>query len=270
MFKDKPKTVIGHLDELRKRVITCILSFLILISVLLLIPSFDNSLANKTLKHLQQEFVGKYSKALGYETEIKLIFLDPIEPIFTSMKMAGLMAVLLLLPLFLYQIFAFLAPAFTATNQKLMFWFVVLSIVLLIAGIVNAYLFMVPITFKVLLGYGINTGAVPQLAIGKFFNFVLWMFVVFAVPFELPLVIGTLSYAGIVSTGFLRKIRKTAYVAISIFSAVATPDPTPVSMLILAACLIVLYEVGFLISFFFKKKKNIAAKPKSIKKRKKK
>ena len=78
------------------------------------------------------------------------------------------------------------------------------------------------------------------------------MFLIFSLPFELPVVMGFLTYAGIVSTEKLKSIRKSAYVIIAIFSAAVTPDPTPFSMLILTSILILLYELSIFISLFLK------------------
>lgn len=248
---DKPQTVIEHLEELRRRIIICVVSFLVLTFIFLSFPSFHNSFSNQIIKYLQNYFL----KDILPQCNLNLIFLDPLEPIFVSMKMSALLSIVILLPLFLYQIFAYIAPAFTLDKRRQMSWFLLGGIIFFAIGGSISFFLLIPETFKILIGYGLSTGAYPQFTIGKFFNFLLWMFLIFSLPFELPVVLGFLTYAGIISTGKLKSIRKPAYVGIAIFSAVITPDPTPFSMLILTSILILLYELGILISLFFKRKK---------------
>lgn len=249
--RDEPQTIVKHLEELRRRIIICVVSFLLVTGIFLLVPSFENSLATQISKHLQRQFLPVLqNKFLPFS--VKLVFLDPIEPVFVLIKLSALTSLILLMPLFFYHIFAFVSPAFTLKKRIVLAWFLFGSVVFLAIGGFIAYFLLIPETFKILINYGMSSGAVPQLSIGKFFDFLLWMFLLFSLPFELPLVIGFLTYSGILSTGKLRAIRKSAYLVIAILSAMLTPDPTPFSMLILTASLILLYEFGILISVFFK------------------
>ncbi|MEI6845686.1 MAG: twin-arginine translocase subunit TatC, partial [Candidatus Firestonebacteria bacterium] len=104
-----------------------------------------------------------------------------------------------------------------------------------------------------LISYGMTAGSTPMLSMGKFFDMFVWMFLLFTLPFELPVVIGVLAKAGIVTGEMLSKIRKPAYLALAIFSAAVTPDPTPFSMLILWALLLILFEFGVLLAHLLKK-----------------
>jgi sec-independent protein translocase protein TatC len=245
---DKPQTVIEHLEELRRRIIICIVSFLLLTFLFFFLPSFHDSFSNQIIKYLQNYFLRNILTPLG----LKLIFLDPLEPIFVSMKMSAFLSIIILIPLFLYQIFAFIAPAFTSSMRKQIGWFLFGSVFFFLVGAIVSFFLLIPKTFKILIEYGLSTGANPQFTINKFFNFLLWMFLIFSLPFELPVVMGFLTYAGIVSTEKLKSIRKSAYVIIAIFSAAVTPDPTPFSMLILTSILILLYELSIFISLFLK------------------
>lgn len=248
-MKDKPKTIVKHLDELRTRILICVISFLLLACVFLLIPSFNNSISNQIIRYLQNYFL----KDILKDSQLKLIFLDPLEPVFVSMKMSVLLSFIILVPLFLYQVFAFIAPAFARDRRIMISWFLSGSVVFLAIGGLLAYFVLIPATFKILINYGLSSGSLPQLTLGKFFNFTFWMFLLFSLPFELPVIIGLLVYSGIISTDKLRKIRKSAYLVILIFTAAVTPDPTPFSMLIMSACLIILYEAGIFASIFFRK-----------------
>ncbi|MFH1824347.1 MAG: twin-arginine translocase subunit TatC [Candidatus Firestonebacteria bacterium] len=252
MMTNKSQTVVEHLEELRKRIIICIASFLGLTFFFFCLPSFHNSFSNQIIKYLQNYFL----KNILSPFSLKLIFLDPLEPIFVSMKVSALLSVLILIPLFLYQTFAFISPAFTLNKRRQIAWFSLGGIVFFAIGGCISFFLLIPQTFKILIEYGLSTGASPQFTIGKFFNFLLWMFLIFSLPFELPIVLGFLTYTGIISTEKLKSIRKPAYVGIAIFSAVVTPDPTPFSMLILTSILILLYEFGILISLFFKWREN--------------
>jgi sec-independent protein translocase protein TatC len=250
---DKPKTVIEHLEELRRRLLTVIISFLVLVTAAMVLPSYEDSFATKTLKFLGNCFLPE----LGGQTaaKIRLIFIDPLEPFMAVIKVSVLLSLIIMIPFIFYQVFAYISPALKGKKRGLLAYFLFGSIIFFAFGACISFFLLIPVTFKILVGYGLFTGAVPQITLSKFINYVMWMFLLFSLPFELPLVIGLLSYAGILTSERLRKIRKGMYAGIVIFSAAITPDPTPFSMLILSACLILLYELGIIIASFFKEKK---------------
>lgn len=109
-----------------------------------------------------------------------------------------------------------------------------------LAGACFAYFILMPVGFKFFIHYGAPSD-VPLLTMDSYYGTCLKLLLLFGFAFELPVFIVLLGYLGLVDAPLLRKHRKTAIVAISVVSALFAP-PDAVSMLILAAPLVLMYE----------------------------
>ncbi|OGF44294.1 MAG: twin arginine-targeting protein translocase TatC [Candidatus Firestonebacteria bacterium RIFOXYC2_FULL_39_67] len=250
--KDKvsgSKSVVEHLEELRKRIIISVVSFFGLFMVIISVPGFTDSFGLRIMKLLQEYILNNIRGGAA----LNLVFLDPLEPVFTVLKLSSLVTLVVLAPLFLYQAYAYLKPAFTGKTGKHLGAFILGSEILFLLGAVFSLYFLIPASFNILIRFGLSTGAGPVLSMGKFFDMFFWMFLLFTLPFELPVLIGVLSKTGIVTVRMLGKIRKPAYLGLAIFCAAVTPDPTPFSMLILWGLLLILFEFGVFLSHIFEK-----------------
>ena len=255
--KDKAsgrKSVVEHLEELRKRLIISICSFLGLFIVFIILPgfSFADSYGARLMKFIQGYMLGNIKGAAA----LNLVFLDPLEPVFTVMKLSALATLAVLAPLFVYQVYAYLKPAFTRKTSNYLFVLMLGFEIFFILGAVFSFCLLIPASFDILIRFGLSTGALPSLSMGKFFDMFFWMFLLFTLPFELPVLIGVLSKAGIVTRKMLTKIRKPVYLGLVIFAAAVTPDPTIFSMSLLSVLLIILFEFGIILSYFFEKGEN--------------
>src|SRR3989339_532318 len=220
--KDKvscSKSVVEHLEELRKRIIISVVSFFGLFMVIISVPGFTDSFGLRIMKLLQEYILNNIRGGAA----LNLVFLDPLE------------------------------PAFTGKTGKHLGAFILGSEILFLLGAVFSLYFLIPASFNILIRFGLSTGAGPVLSMGKFFDMFFWMFLLFTLPFELPVLIGVLSKTGIVTVRMLGKIRKPAYLGLAIFCAAVTPDPTPFSMLILWGLLLILFEFGVFLSHIFEK-----------------
>ncbi len=263
---DRSKTIVGHLEELRRRLLVVIGCFLLFFAIPLIFPNFFDSYAARLLKFLFQHFMPKAGE-FGLLENPKLIFTQPLEPVFAGMKVAAFLGLAAVSPVLAWQAYAFISPAFLKKDRTLLAYLSFGSLFFFAAGAVIAYLLLIPVTIDIFIKFGAAAGAVPMIAMGSFSNFLFWMIVVFSLPFELPLVIGMLARAGVVSAKQLRTSRKAAIMIILIFSALITPDPTPFSMLVLSACLILLYELGIIIAVFTGKGVAVSAAKRKKKRR---
>jgi len=245
----RPQTIVEHLNELRKRILISLASFFGLLLVLAGLPSFNASFGTRLMKLLQEYLL----KNINGAEKLNLVFLDPLEPVFTVLKLSALAAFVILAPLFIYQLYAYIKPAFTKKTRSYAGTVIFGAQILFLLGGAFSLYFLIPASFNILISYGMTAGSTPMLSMGKFFDMFVWMFLLFTLPFELPVVIGVLAKAGIVTGKMLSKIRKPAYLALAIFSAAVTPDPTPFSMLILWALLLILFEFGVLLAHLLKK-----------------
>ncbi len=251
---DRPKTLVSHLEELRKRLLIIIIVFISITASLLFFPSFFDSFSARMFKWLYSYFL-PIIKSSAIQVSSGPVFIDPLEPMLVNLKLASFVAGIITVPVLVSQIFAFVAPAMNSRRDRLVLGGLLFgSIALFASGLALSFFLLVPITFSILMTYGISMGLVPMLTAGKFFSLAFWMVFIFALPFELPLVMWFLSYLGVISPERMKKARKAMWVGISIFSAIITPDPTPFSMLVLTVSLILLYELGIIIAVMFKKK----------------
>ena len=247
----RPLTVAGHLEELRKRIIFTLVLFLAVFLGLVCLPSFTGSYGAGLMNFISKFLLGSLLKEQG----MSLVFLDPLEPVFTVLKLSFIVSLLAISPVLFYQVYAYIRPAFKKQTGGYLIWLLSGAALFLALGLVFSFYFLVPVSFKILVQYGLSTGAQPVLSMGKFFDMFIWMILLFSLPFELPAVIGVLSRSGLISAKMLVKARKAVYLGMAVFSAIITPDPTPVSMLLLWVMLVILFEFGVFLARMFERGK---------------
>jgi sec-independent protein translocase protein TatC len=231
-------TFISHLMELRDRLLRCLIAIGVVFLVLVFwAKDLYALLAKPLLAALPQ---GGQMIA----TDVIGVFLVPV-------KVAALVAFVIALPYVLYQIWAFVAPGLYAHEKRLVLPLVISSTFLFLCGMAFAYFLIFPLAFKVLASFA-PQGVAWMTDIDKYFNFVLSMFIVFGVTFEIPVAVVLLVRMGMVSVGKLKEIRPYVIVGAFVVGAIFTP-PDPVSQLMLAVPLWLLYELGIVVAGFLSK-----------------
>ena len=224
-------TFISHLIELRDRLLRGLLAVAIIF--LCLFPwakDLYTLLAQPLLAVLPQ---GGQMIA----TDVVGVFLVPL-------KVTALVTVMIAMPYLLYQMWAFVAPGLYAHEKRLVLPLVFSSSLLFLAGMAFAYFVVFPLAFKVLASFAPD-GVAWMTDIDKYFSFVLGMFVVFGVTFEIPVAVILLVRMGVVSVEQLIEARPYVIVGAFVVAAVLTP-PDVVSQLLLAFPLWLLYELGII------------------------
>lgn len=224
-------TFISHLIELRDRMLRGLLAVAIIF--LCLFPwakDLYTILAHPLLAVLP-------AGGQMIATDVVGVFLVPL-------KVTALVAVMIAMPYLLYQMWAFVAPGLYAHEKRLVLPLVFTSSVLFLAGMAFAYFVVFPLAFKVLASFAPD-GVAWMTDIDKYFSFVLGMFVVFGVTFEIPVAVILLVRMGVVSVEQLIEARPYVIVGAFVVAAVLTP-PDVVSQLLLAFPLWLLYELGII------------------------
>lgn len=230
---DTQDTFISHLIELRDRLLRCILAVaLVFFTLVFWAKDLYALLAKPLLAALPQ---GGHMIA----TNVVGVFLVPV-------KVAALVSFIIALPYVLYQIWAFVAPGLYAHEKRLVLPLVISSTVLFVCGMAFAYFLIFPLAFKVLASFA-PEGVAWMTDIDKYFSFVLSMFLVFGITFEIPVAVVMLVRMGVVSVEKLKEIRPYVIVGAFVVGAVFTP-PDPVSQLMLAVPLWLLYEAGIIVA----------------------
>jgi sec-independent protein translocase protein TatC len=175
----------------------------------------------------------------------KMIVTDVTGSFFVPMKVTMMVALVIALPIVLYQLWAFVAPGLYQHEKKLVMPLVGSSYALFLCGMAFAYFVVFPTIFRVMAHYNAPLGAEMTTDIDNYLSFVLTMFLAFGVTFEVPIVVVILVRMGFVTIAKLKQIRPYVVVGAFVISAVVTP-PDVFSQLILAVPLVLLYEVGIL------------------------
>jgi sec-independent protein translocase protein TatC len=169
------------------------------------------------------------------------------EPFLTTFKVAGYAAILLTLPLLLYQLYAFVLPAFTPRERRAVFPLMVMVPALFIAGVAFAYFVALPRATHFLLNFNEQQFDI-QLRASEYYSFAVLFLAAVGLVFQIPIAVLALTRLGVVSPRQLRKNRGYVILAVSIVAAVVTPTPDPVTMLITMAPMVVLFELSILLA----------------------
>jgi sec-independent protein translocase protein TatC len=229
---------LDHLEELRWRLIysligvvagtiVCFVFIEFLVDVVLLKPARDAGAALQNLR--------------------------PFGQIFLYFQVALIGGVVLSIPNLFYQLWKFISPALRKSERKHVALIVIYSSLCFLAGIVFAYFIMLPLTMKFAAQFG-SEAIQNQFAIDEYFSIIISVMLAAGIVFELPMISFFLSKLGILTPAFMRKYRKHSIVVILILAAFLTPGTDPVSQLILAIPLVILYEFSIYISKVASKK----------------
>ena len=163
----------------------------------------------------------------------------PTTGITLAFKIAIFSGLVLASPVWLYQLWAFLAPGLYKREKRYGLTFIGAAVPLFLAGAYCAYFFLSAI-MRALLGFN-PTGVAAQLPVDTFLNFVLRMMAVFGVSFVLPLILVVFNFLGILSGARMAKHWRVIVLVIFVFAAIAVPTGDPIGMTVLAAPICVLY-----------------------------
>jgi sec-independent protein translocase protein TatC len=179
----------------------------------------------------------------------KLIATNVISPILVPLKILLMGGFMLALPVVLYQVWAFVAPGLYSHEKKLVLPLVITSTVLFFIGVAFCYFIVIPGMSQFIQAFAPSAiTAAPD--IEQYFGFVLTLFFVFGIAFEVPVAVIVLARIGVVTIEQLRRFRGYFIVVAFVIAAVVTP-PDVISQLALAIPMCILYEVGIVAAQFF-------------------
>ncbi len=178
---------------------------------------------------------------------VHLIYTGVAEMLTTYVKVAFIAGVMLATPVWLYQLIAFVAPGLTRSERRLLFAALPAVLVCFALGVVFGYFVLLPPALQFLLHFGGDI-ADPLIRVGDYVSTVVGLLFWLGVVFETPLIIYLLARVGIVTPRLLSHYRRHAIVVAFVIAAVITPTVDPVNQSLVAIPIIVLYEVGILLS----------------------
>ncbi|QIM63825.1 twin arginine-targeting protein translocase TatC [Pasteurellaceae bacterium Orientalotternb1] len=242
MSVDESQPLISHLIELRNRLLRAVICVLIVFVVLVY-------WANDIYALLASPLTERLPAGAT------MIATNVATPFFTPIKLTAIVAVFLSVPYILYQIWAFVAPALYKQEKRLVYPLLVSSTLLFYIGVAFAYYVVFPLVF------GFLTSTAPEgvtiaTDISSYLDFVLTIFLAFGLCFEVPVAIILLCWSGVTNPEDLRAKRPYIIVAAFVIGMLLTP-PDIFSQTLLAVPMVLLFEVGLLVSRFYVKSEDI-------------
>lgn len=230
-------SIIHHLEELRKRLIICLM--------VLVVTAGASFFYVDEIRRLLVKPAGP----------LELIYITPPEALMVNIRLAILAGIIVAMPVFVYQFLAFILPALYKNEKRILIPVVFAMIVMFIIGIYFSYMVAFPFAISFFLKFA-SEDLVPMFTITQYTSFVTQFLLTFGIVFQLPLLFLFLGMLNVVTAPLLRRIRKYVILVIVIGAAIITP-PDVVSQLMIAGPLWVLYEVGILLVMLvqFRKKK---------------
>lgn len=227
------ETVLDHLMELRMRIIKVIAFF----AVFSVIAFFFSS---RVMKFLSDSL---FLKDFGVE----LIVTHPVEFFYTEINIAIFIGFVLTIPFIIYQVYAFIRPALERRERRAIKFSLPFFLGLFILGVCFAYF----ILLKVVIWFFSNLATSAEISnlwsIGNFISFIFFICIVLGFVFQLPAFSVLLVKLKVIDVEFLKKKRGYVIVAIFILAALITP-PDPVTQVLVAVPMIVLYEASILVA----------------------
>ena len=228
-------TLVGHLIELKSRLVkvlwACFAGMILCYNYTTIMFDFIRSP------------IAPYLKSGG------LVFTSPMDKFISHLKLAFFGGFILASPIWIYQIWKFVAPGLYSKEKKYSLGFIISGTVLFLIGVCFSYYLVLPMAFHFLMTYGGDVDQ-PMITIGEYLSFFVTTCLSFGAAFEMPLIITLLGMMGIINQKFLKKNRRYAIIVLAIVSAVITP-PDLLSMLLMMVPMLVLYEISvFLVGVF--------------------
>ncbi len=237
-------TLLEHLDELRKRLFVC----LIAATVGVLVAALLNSFMFEILLHPLRAVPNLPESATNITT------FSPAEPFMVSLKVWVVGGLILAAPVIIYELWAFLAPAFSSGEKKYFYPIVFATTLLFFVGCALAYFLVLPKGLGFLLTFSSGFFNV-QLRAQEYFTFMALFILAFGVVFELPVVLVLLAKVGVIDDKWLRRNRRWAILALAFAAAFITPSQDAFSMLAMFLPLYILYEISVVIARFVQPKR---------------
>jgi sec-independent protein translocase protein TatC len=228
---------LDHLEELRWRIIWSLVAIVLgVAAAFIVLQQFD------IFKFLERPI-------LPYLNGNKLKYTHPADPFSVLISASFTIGIVIALPVILYQVWAFLAPALYRHEKRVVLPVIFGAIVLFVSGVSLSFYVVLPLAIGWLMKIAANTDALePMITYREYFSFAVNMSLAFGLCFELPIVILLLATLGIVTPEVLRRYRRHALVLCVVAGALLSPGDLVWTTVLLAAPLYLLYELSVILA----------------------
>lgn len=239
--RDRPMSLIAHLTELRHRLRWALLVGLI---------GFGLAIA-----FYHPIFQALLIPAQGLlSPDATPIVTSPTEFMGATIVVGIMSGLILALPILIYEIIMFVAPAISPKTQTMLLFVMPLTLVLFAAGVTMGYVMVLPTMFKFLLTYGDDV-VTPMIRLSDYLNLVVVLLSGIGLAFETPLVMVLLAKLGVLSYKTFRRFERWMIVLAFVIGAIFDPSPNPFDQIVVAGTIITLYNIGILLAWLVQRHK---------------
>ncbi len=242
MMEEKKMPITDHLEELRFRLIK-------IVGAILIGTVICYFFRREVLEFLQVPI----KKTLQDEP---LRFFSLMEPFIVHIKVAVYSGIFFAVPIILYQIWMFVTPGLLQRERKYLLPFILFGSLFFVGGASLCYFIVLPYGTEFFLNF--DPSLKSTINIASYLSFAIRLIMVFGIIFQLPLILLLLSRLGIVSSKFLRRQRKYAYLLFFVFGAALTP-PDPLTQSLMAVPLVLMYEISVVLTRIFGRREPASA-----------
>ena len=228
---DGSMSLSGHLRELRNRILICVILLVVVFGICL-------SFAPQIVTLLTD---------MGQRYNYVYVYIAPQELFLVYMNVALVAAVVVCFPVLAYQIYAFCSPGLSGKERGYISGSLIAGGLCFLAGVAFAYFISLPFMLRFLIQFTGQVDVTASISIQQYVSFLLTVFVIFGLVFELPVVSVLLTGLGLVRAEWLVKGRKVMIVIIFVLAAIITP-PDIVSQIMVAVPMLALYEISIVLS----------------------
>jgi sec-independent protein translocase protein TatC len=227
-----------HLTELRSRLVKALLGTLVAVGIA---TAYADELVRVVLAPFQEVM-------RSINANPALVATGPTQPVITYFKVSLIAGLIVGAPIWIYQIWAFIAAGLYTKERRWVFRFAPLSFVLFCGGVLFGYFVLLPVALKFMLTFASTDLIQNWITINEYFSLFTMLTLALGIAFQLPVVMLGLAKAGIISAEGFRKKRKITILLIFIVAGVLTP-PDPITQPLVAVPLWLLYELGIVLAW---------------------
>jgi sec-independent protein translocase protein TatC len=242
----KEAPLLEHLEELRRRILWSALIWLLMAAV-----AWEVRIR---LLDLLERPLQAYALAHKLALDQLLVFHNLLDPLITSLKIAGFGGLLLALPFTGYQLWAFIAPGLYPHERRMAIPFLLGAGFSFTLGALFAYYVVLPVAVPILVSF-LGNAARPLLSIGNYVGWVLTFMAGMGVLFEMPVVSYLLAALGLLSSQFLIRNWRVAVLLLVILAAVITPTADVVSLTLVSLPLLALFALSIGVTWLVERRR---------------
>lgn len=225
--------ILGHLGELRRRVMRMFIAVLL------------GWVALYGVGDILYDYLSAPLQACLPEGS-KLIYTSPQGAFFTYLKVAFIASLFATCPYTFYQAWAFVAPGLYREEKRALLPLAFCSSLFFVGGAAFCFFLVFPLAFRFFMGFATDT-IIPMISVEEYLSFALKLLIAFGLVFEMPLFSFFLSRFGLLTPAFMRRTRGYAILLIFIVAAILTP-PDVISQMLMALPMMLLYEASIYVS----------------------